>query len=44
MDIQPSGLVDVTLKNEDTVLTCFRKDRHVQRTPTPGNASSPKAV
>ncbi|PTQ64889.1 hypothetical protein C8J45_102246 [Sphingomonas sp. PP-CE-3G-477] len=36
MDIQLVYSVDVTLKNEDTVLTRFRKDRHVQRTPDTG--------
>ncbi|MGA1799118.1 NAD(P)/FAD-dependent oxidoreductase [Sphingomonas sp. 4RDLI-65] len=36
MDIQLVYSVDVTLKNEDTVLQRFRKDRHVQRTPDTG--------
>ncbi|MBC3942038.1 NAD(P)/FAD-dependent oxidoreductase [Sphingomonas albertensis] len=36
MDIQLVYSVDVTLKNEGTVLTRFRKDRHVQRTPDTG--------
>jgi len=36
MDIQLVYSVDVTLKNEDTILTRFRKDRHVQRTPDTG--------
>ncbi|MBE2992152.1 NAD(P)/FAD-dependent oxidoreductase [Sphingomonas sp. CFBP 13603] len=36
MDIQLVYSVDVTLKNEDAVLTRFRKDRHVQRTPDTG--------
>ncbi len=36
MDIQLVYSVDVTLKNEDIVLTRFRKDRHVQRTPDTG--------
>ncbi|RXD06813.1 NAD(P)/FAD-dependent oxidoreductase [Sphingomonas sp. UV9] len=36
MDIHLVYSVDVTLKNEDTVLTRFRKDRHVQRTPDTG--------
>jgi uncharacterized FAD-dependent dehydrogenase len=36
MDIQLVYSVDVTLKNEDAILTRFRKDRHVQRTPDTG--------
>ncbi len=36
MDIQLVYSVDVTLKNEDTILQRFRKDRHVQRTPDTG--------
>ncbi|KQS51330.1 MULTISPECIES: NAD(P)/FAD-dependent oxidoreductase [unclassified Sphingomonas] len=42
MDIQLVYSVDVTLKNEDTVLQRFRKDRHVQRTPDTGYRSVTK--